>query len=499
MARPRKSVSISSKHKLKWGSCHAHKTRRKRPDGTEYTIFRCGYTVFDFILPEEGTLWELHKFRRYAEGATEHEAEKLAERKNKLNEAYCDAMWTPGSETMPFAEWEAENEQVFESTNVIYSSTKHASLKLPPSKTFEEVAREYLETRGKYTRENQRVGLKAQYLRTIEYYLRVAKPISQSNLDSLKLPELLSWFETFLKSHAQGTAARFKSFLCQVGRFAVNADYWPKNHFESLQHVTMTSKFSLKRVWTLTEVDDMFNAAVTAQQKAMLVLLRLGFRQAEILGLTESDLLGNNTVRIRYSLNQVNVGSNTAGHWINSLDRPKTDASSADKVRIPELWMEILRLSLTKSKAIQIRAWDDDASDGARAHRFVVTNAFGEPWAQSPSNAALQRLMDRAKVSFFREGEARNRRRRTIWHSWRYTYCSELIAFGANDKEIEINMRHQDAAFSKAVYAQARLENKSLYEPYKPLIQTYLDYNEVICKFDISRREQKRIVEESTP
>jgi site-specific recombinase XerD len=499
LARPRKTVNNSSKRKLKWGLCRASQIERKRPDGDSYKVWRCEYAVYDFKVEPIGGLWECLRYRRYAQGENDLEAERLAERMSKLNEIYCDEMFQPGSDTMSFSDWLGENENIAVSARPTkdFSANKTSQV-FPSSKSFDEVAREYMSTRGKYTRDNKYVGLKAQYLRTIENYIRHAAPISVSNLDSLQLPEILSWFKNYLENHVQGSAARFKSWLCQVGRYALNAGYWPKNHFDSLQHVTMGSKSTEKRVWTLNEIDSMFNAAANCQQQAMLVLLRLGLRQAEINGLTESDLLNNDTIRIRYALNEVNVGSNASGHWIPYLDRPKTDASSADKIRIPKIWMETLRESLEKSKAVQIRAWDDEADGVSREHRFVVSNAFGQPWGQSTSNAVLKRLMDRANVFFFLPGEAKNRRRPTLWHSWRYTYASELIAFGANDKEIEINMRHQDAAFSKAVYAQARLENKSLYDPYKPLIQNYLDYNEVICKFDISRREQKRVVEEST-
>jgi hypothetical protein len=102
--------------------------------------------------------------------------------------------------------------------------------------------------------------------------------------------------------------------------------------------------------------------------------------------------------------------------------------------------------------------------------------------------------MNRAKVSFFL-GEAMPRVRPTLRHSWRYTYASELVAFGANDVELMVNMRHTDSNLSKSVYAQARLANKNLYEPYKPLIETYLDYNDAICKFDMERRALKAVQE----
>ncbi|MFM7322235.1 MAG: hypothetical protein ACKO5K_12030 [Armatimonadota bacterium] len=89
----------------------------------------------------------------------------------------------------------------------------------------------------------------------------------------------------------------------------------------------------------------------------------------------------------------------------------------------------------------------------------------------------------------FNDDQEAVRGRDTIFHSWRYTYASELVVLGASDIDLRYCMRHTDVNVSKEIYAQARFEDRTLYAPYKGKIKTIYDYNRAICNFDTDRRD----------
>jgi hypothetical protein len=353
MGRPRTQGAKSSKLTLKWGVSKPFDSKRKRSDGTEYSVWRCSYYIYDFFLQPGEELWEVRRLRRYAQGDTDIEARKKAEQMTSLNERYCDETFPPGSEMQTFSDWLNTIVSNQSDLGIAQQEIRSKVENVQKSKTFELVAREYMESRTKYSVEGHPIDLKAQYLRTVENYIRHAAPLSELPMDSLRLPDITSWFKDYQMSHKQGTAGRLRAWLVPVGRYAERSEYWRKNLFESLPKLSTKTKKEEKRVWSLDEIDSMFGAATTIQQEAMLILLRLGLRQGEITGLTGDDLINENTIRIKYSLNLVNVGTHTNGHWIPYLDRPKTDASAADKVRVSTVWMQVLKKSLEFSKEIQ--------------------------------------------------------------------------------------------------------------------------------------------------
>jgi len=451
---------------------------------------------------QEFWAWELDRKRLYAQGDTKEEAEAKAERLGKLHLEYEEWCWQcerDGNPPKPgdtFENWLGDKE-ARENRDKPKATPALANMDAAEDETdhvapanFTAVAQEFMATKGRFNRTKKFEPLKPSTRRTNNNYVKHAAAISNKPMDKLRLPEIMSWFHGYLSTHAEGTAARYKFWLCEVGRYAVKARYWNVNLFESLPELSIRPNIEIRRTWTLDEIDRMWDAAHSPQQKAIIVLCRLGLRFGEATGLTEADLLDDETIRVQYAQTRVNVGTDDKQKLIPFLGDPKTSASAA-KVRVPKAWMKILRESLEKAEPQLIRAYNDDPDQGARLHRFVVPNQLGEIWQESTATYAFERLMSRAGVEFRTEEMGDVKTRETVWHSWRYTYCSELVVLGAGDVELMFCMRHTDANLSKKTYAQARFEDRTKYEPYKAIIKTPYDYNNAICKFDTDRREAR--------
>lgn len=79
----------------------------------------------------------------------------------------------------------------------------------------------------------------------------------------------------------------------------------------------------------------------------------------------------------------------------------------------------------------------------------------------------------------------------STFYAWCHTFCSDLVALGANDYELGAHMRHSDPNLSKKVYARARHEHRQRYKLYSEQIDKLTDYVEMIREMDEDRREGK--------
>jgi hypothetical protein len=131
-----------------------------------------------------------------------------------------------------------------------------------------------------------------------------------------------------------------------------------------------------------------------------------------------------------------------------------------------------------------IQAFDD--KNGPREHLFVVSNNRGICWRDESAKRGVNKLLDKVGVDI--SSKDHSLAHEPVNHIWRYTYCSELVALGANDTELQSLMRHTDANTSKQIYAQVRLEDKKLFDHYRNLVSTLHDYNQAIADMDEDRR-----------
>ncbi|MFM7322236.1 MAG: phage integrase central domain-containing protein [Armatimonadota bacterium] len=408
MPRPRKRGNLERKTVRRKGVASPVRVTRQRVDGSSYDVWRCPYyawtwtsrkpttpPIIDGVPDEEALIWDHERHRRYAQGdtpeASANEAERLAQSYEEYNE------WFQVSPTpLTYEDWIASNKGV--TADCLPASADLGKLEDPPatSRTFSSVANEYIDSRGKYDHRGNFVPISNGYRNKIRNYLMHAGPIDKSPMAELKLPEVTQWFTAYQRGQSQATAARYKKWCLAIGRYAANAGYWKKNHFDSLPNLSLQPVRLNKRVFTLAEIDALWDASSSVQQRALMILLRLGLRFGEATGLTKDCLLDDDTIQIRYSQVRVRQSMATgAFKMLPMLDRPKTRSSMAQVV-VPEPWMNILRESVQLSDATLIRAWDDDPELGARLHNFVVSNAKGTIWQESPALEAMKRTMQRA-------------------------------------------------------------------------------------------------------
>ena len=128
----------------------------------------------------------------------------------------------------------------------------------------------------------------------------------------------------------------------------------------------------------------------------------------------------------------------------------------------------------------------DNKKLGLRSHLFVINNKFGQCWRDENVKRAMYQLMEKAQVTI--DNKDHSLAHTPVFHIWRYTYCSELVALGANDVEIMSLMRHTDSNLSKEVYAQVRHEDKQLYDHYRKQVKSTHGYNLTIAQMDEDRR-----------
>ena len=465
-----------------------HKTIRRRPDGSTYEIWRCGYRAVVWTLgPPGSNIWNRDIPVRFVQGNTPGEAEDAAALKGKSYDEY-DAWMSNSSRFLTYDEWHEETEAQARKPYTL-PTTPALDDEVPASRTFSAVVREYYAARGGYDHAGNYTGISNGYRNKIDNYLMHARPIDTKVMSQLRLPQITAWFAEYQRRQSQPTAARFEKWCQMIGRYAETAGYWPRNLFNSLPKLSLQPVRQEKRVYSFAEIDALWEHATNVQQRALMVLLRLGLRFGEATGLTRDCLQDDDTILIKYAQVRIKITTPAGGNkMIPQLERPKTKASIA-KVHVPKPWMEILRESVQHANGVLIRAWDDDPKTGARLHHFVASNTQGNIWQESAALEAMKRTLTKAGV-VFNPSEEKLRGRDSIWHSWRYTYASELMVLGASDIDLRYCMRHTDSNLSKQVYAQARFEDRKYFEPYIKTIKTPVDFNQAICDMDTDRRNK---------
>lgn len=474
MGDKKSKPKVKRKSSKRWGVQSVSTVTRTARDGSTYTEYRFPYTAQVVILNEQGEAIGLEEVRRFAGSSESPQAAKdKAAQKAAENKAIEEAFWE--SEDKRLGRF-VENEKLPPPISV---TPRRADIVV--------CAREMMRSRVKYE-DGSLVGSRYGYERKQESYITVLQnsPLGTKPLDSLSLAEVSDWFiESYLKTHAQSTAARFKDWLIQVGGWAVFNKYWQDNLFKHLPKLSKTATRSDSRVYTVEEIDRMWLAARSPQEKAMLVLLRCGLRQGECLALSEDDLLDGDTIKVQYTLNraknewQDKMPDGSIPKTVSYLGKPKT-AKSQTKVHIPKVWMPILIESVELSTVCLVRAYDDAQDDFKKQRRFVLGNRFGLAWIEWCAAEALRHLMERAKVQVGDSG--------ATFHAWRHSFCADLVALGCNDSELGLLMRHSDYNLSKAVYASARKSHLDQYKKYRRGIKNPHDYVDAIAKFDEYRR-----------
>lgn len=465
---PRKRVVQSGKTTRKWGVNNANEVTRKRKDGSTYTEWRVAYYAQTPYCDENGVVVGFERKRKYAcSTASGPEASSLAKQREEASKADEEAFWRHrNAERGEFIIREPEIPQA------------------PQRRSIEEVVKEMMRVRLRYE-DGEVVGLRHSYARKIRNYLGHLQqsPLTHRPMDTLSLLVISEWFASFMTSHAESTSARFKSFLVQAGKWALDNRYWERNLFERLPEVSMRPSAESERVFTFAEIDAMWNSARTPQEKALLVLLRCGLRQGECLGLTEANIISDHKIQVHYSLGEADNQWDSKGRggikkkYVDFLGKPKT-RSSRTHVHIPREWMPYLKASLSLSESCSIPAFDDES--GPRLHKFVLGNRFGFFWREWAASRCLKRLMQRAGIALGKN--------ESTFHAWRHTFCTDLVALGANDIELGYLMRHSDANLSKTVYATARQEHLTIISKYRGLIDNLTDYVDVIAQMDLERR-----------
>jgi integrase len=348
------------------------------------------------------------------------------------------------------------------------------------------VAETFMSTKGRYDRTGAWVPLASSYVTRGKVYIRSFGTLVSKSMDQLTRFDVDTWFSQYQQSHSQNTAYRFRGWLVPVGDYAVEMNYWPKNHFKALPKISAQRQDD-KPTLSFGDIDKIWTEAAAIPNLASLfVLLRFGLRIGECLGLTGDCINDDGTIHIKYNLTETpNDGTiQSKNKMLPFLGTTKTRASTS-KIHIPKHWIPILRKSLDQSKPMLIQAHDDKKL-GIRSHNFVINNKNGDCWRDENVKRAVHKLMDSAGVTI--DANHHSLGHNPVHHIWRYTYCSELVALGANDVEMMSLMRHTDSNLSKEVYAQVRFEDKQLYDHYHKQVKSTHGYNLVIAQMDEDRR-----------
>jgi integrase len=452
----------------KWGVNNPTKIQRARKDNSQYTEWRVAYYAQVPYLDEKGEIIGFERKRRYA-CSTENgpAATKLAEKRRAESFLQEEEFWN--GEKVKRGEFLIQPKEVAQT---------------PPRRSIEQVVFEMMKVRVRYE-DGEVVGARHSYAKKIRNYLNHLEksPLANKPMDTMQLLTISQWFAGFMYEHAESTSARFKSFLVQTGKWALNNGYWSRNLFEQLPEMSMRASVESERIYSFDEIDAMWQAAELPREKALLVLLRCGLRQGECLGLTESHIINDHTIQIHYSLGETENQWNILGRggaekkYVDFLGKTKTRSSKA-RVHIPQEWMKYLVESLALSEDCLIPAFDDKRSP--RLHKFVLSNRFGTCWREWAASRCIKKLMLRARISL---GE-----NDSTFHAWRHTFCSDLVVLGANDIELSYFMRHTDSKLSKSVYAAARHEHLSAMAKYARRIDSLTDYIDAIAQMDSDRR-----------
>ena len=490
MARARKTSAGSKKSSIRWGKFTPTIKKRRRSDGSVLQYWSLQYPIEVWTLLPNGA-WEAKKLYRHKRGDTPKQCEELVDAIVEENERYITWLVASGYPKVTIEEWRSlpvseQADEVNKVSQVQASSSPADDAASSPQKSLADVAFEYMKNKGRYDRSGSFVPLSSSYVTRGQVYIRSFGTLNSKSMDQLSRLDVDSWFSQYQQSHSQNTAYRLRAWLVPLGDYAVEMEYWKKNHFKALPKISAQRQDD-KPTLSFDDIDKLWQAAASEPQiAALFVLLRFGLRIGECLGLTGDCINDDGTIHIKYNLTDTpNDGTiKSKNKMLPFLGTTKTRASTS-KIHIPKHWIPILRSSLARSKPMLIQA-HDDKKFGLRSHNFVVNNKFGQCWRDENVKRAVYQLMEKAKVTI--DHKDHSLAHNPVHHIWRYTYCSELVALGANDVEIMSLMRHTDSNLSKEVYAQVRLEDKQLYDHYHKQVKSTHGYNLVIAQMDEDRR-----------
>lgn len=476
---PRKRVVQKTKSGKRWGVQNGTSVVRRRPDGSYYTEFRHPY--YAELPVYKGTEIVTFDLKRLwaASSVSPADAKQKAETREREKKEFVDAYW--------------KNVQIARGTKE--PDPVPTAPKKPKRLTLVACAEEYISTRKRY-RDGQVIGAQFGYRKKLDGYIKTlySSQINKTAMGDLAPADVLLWFtESYMPDHAETTAARFKDWLVSVGTWGVKSKYWESNLFEILPTLSKTAKHKDLRVYSLDEIDAMWKAARTPQERALLVLLRVGLRQGECTALSGDMILNESTIEVRYTLglednlDRVTNSQGKVTKTVRYLHPAK--GSSGGRVHVPPAWMSYLREAVDLAIPDFIPAYDDTTNrrnlnpGHPIPRRFIVNNRFGRSWCDTSVGDALRALMKRAKV----EAGITNQ----TFHKWRHALASDLFAMGCDEISVAYLMRHRDYNLSKSVYASARQEQLSDYKQFLDGINGPKDYIECIYRFDEHRRSLK--------
>lgn len=476
MPRPRKPRIVTREPVKRWGILTPKVREMERKDGTAHAFFYVQYPVTIWV-DDPVIGWSRKKIYRAVRGASSKECSRNAEAKMAEAQRYVTWMEANGEPRITFENWKSGDSP--------YDIEADACTTRP--RTLAEANDEYLASRVRFQPHRGEADLRTSTVERSRKYIAATKAIKDQPLSKLDVRAVLQWFKKYASTHSQNTVSRTRAHLVAVGDFAVTVGSWQANHFRSLPKVSATKQDD-KPIFSFEQIDQVWNAAEQANLKALLVLLRMGLRIGEALGLTSDDILDKHRIRIHYTATEKeNDGTLHPKHKIVPYQGHTKTRASHSKVVIPPQWMDILKASLANAKPMRIAAFDDGEA-GPREHLFVINNKFGTRWGHENARRAMQELLKRAGVEIDRS--TGNLGHEPIFHIWRYTYCSDLTALGASDIEQMRLMRHTNPNLSKEVYAQIRMEDKSKFQPYIRMIKNVNDYNRIVGLMDEDRRNK---------
>ena len=487
MPRPRRISSRERTTPVRRG-VHTPKLKtQERPDGSSYKYWILQYPreVWTHVT---GDMWDIETKYFPVRGRTRQECDDKAAAIQASHDAYVRYIRTPGQQPITFDEWKRRNPPPKPEVKIVQEvDAPVPTLRVQSTTpTLDVVASEYMSTKGRYDRAGNYVPLSNSYVTRGKVYIRSFGPLISKEMNQLTRQDVDVWFSEYQQLHRQNTAYRLRAWLVPVGDYAVEMAYWTKNHFKALPRISAQRQDD-KPVLSFDDIDKLWRAAANEPQiAALFVLLRFGLRIGEVLGMTADCINDDGSIHIKYNLTDTpNDGTiNSKNKMLPFLGTTKTRASTS-KVYIPKHWIPILRSSLARSKPMLIQA-HDDKKFGLRSHNFVVNNKFGQCWRDENVKRAVYQLMEKAGVVI--DASQHSLAHNPVFHIWRYTYCSELVAMGANDVEIMSLMRHTDSNLSKEVYAQVRLEDKQLFDHYRKQVKSTHGYNLAIAQMDEDRR-----------
>ena len=245
------------------------------------------------------------------------------------------------------------------------------------------------------------------------------------------------------EGYAFGTIAKIKSIIKESLRLACEDNILPRNPCD----------FTLSKV--IEDTTEKVTALTKAQKAEFLeflrkdryyaryyhdvvVLLDTGLRIGEYCGLTLSDIdFENHVLHVRKQLVE-----GTEGLYVSDL---KTENAERDIPLMPET--ELSLHGVINKRAITVEPMIDGRVG------FLCLSKNGRPRYNREFNGIFKRMLNRFNLT------AENQIEKLTPHVLRHTFCTELIASGANIKSVQYLMGHAFASTTLDVYTDFDFDN----------------------------------------